>query len=220
MSSTGAGAEPGRSPSPRPDRREEILTAAAALLAEGGPGAVSVRAVAARAGLGASTVRYWFPSQDDLALAVASRTLTGILEDRRIAESDVPAAERLTECLVQFLPAPGTADDLAAAQAQGWLSFVVASAGPGATALGGALYARMLGTTRERVEAWLHRLAGEGALTADAVPDAALALLTRVDGLMLGLVLPGSTLTPGRAHAILADDVEHLLGRGADRARD
>ena len=177
-----------------------------------------MRAVAARAGLGASTVRYWFPSQDELSLALADRTLTGVLDDRRIAEEAVPAADRLAECAAQFLPALGTADGLVLAQAQGWLSFVTAAAGAGAAPAGAALYAQMLETTRQRVEAWLLLLAGEGALAQDAVPDAALALLTRIDGVMLGLVLPGSTLTLDRAHELLRRDVEQLLGGGPGRS--
>lgn len=214
-SATGERAGEGRWPAARPDRREQILTAGAELLAEGGPGAVSVRAVAARAGLGASTVRYWFPSQQELSLALASRTLTGVLEDRRIMETAVPPAERLAECMAQFLPSADTPQEHVAAQVHGWLAFVTASAGPGATAVGTALYTQMSTTTRERVEAWLHQLADEGALAEeDAVSGAAQALLTRVDGLMLSLVLPGSIVTLTAAHELLRRDAEHLLTSG------
>lgn len=48
-------------------RRAALLDAAAALLAEGGFGAVSHRAVAERAGLPLAATTYYFASRDDLA---------------------------------------------------------------------------------------------------------------------------------------------------------
>ena len=200
--------------SPRPDRREQILDAAGALVAEGGFAAASVRAVASRAGIGASTMRYWFPTQEALSAAVAQRMLSSQLDDARIDDASVPAAERLVECLDQFLPTaegPEVGPRGPVTQAETWFALVASAVGPAVTPIGQALYAGMLDTSRARVEGWLQRLAHEGALSTAEVPVAVLALLTRIDGLVLGLVLPGSTLDLATARAILARDVEHLL---------
>lgn len=73
-------------------------------MAKGGFTAASVRAVAARAGIGASTMRYWFPSQEALSTAIAQSALTLELRDERITDQPLPPAERLAEFLMQFLP--------------------------------------------------------------------------------------------------------------------
>ncbi|MGW9405860.1 TetR family transcriptional regulator [Arthrobacter sp. NPDC055585] len=85
-------------------RPESQLHAAEALVAKGGFTAASVRAVAARAGIGASTMRYWFPSQEALSTAIAQSALTLELRDERITDQPLPPAERLAEFLMQFLP--------------------------------------------------------------------------------------------------------------------
>ncbi|MBC2681407.1 TetR/AcrR family transcriptional regulator [Corynebacterium anserum] len=85
-------------------RREEIIEAARSIMAEAGIEAMSVRNVAARAGIGASTLRYYFPSHQELLDAVASDAMIGILQDCRIHDQSLPADERLIECLAQFLP--------------------------------------------------------------------------------------------------------------------
>jgi len=55
---------------PRSEKaRVAILRAARALLAEGGPGAVTMEAVAARAGVGKPTVYRWWPDRHAVAMA-------------------------------------------------------------------------------------------------------------------------------------------------------
>jgi AcrR family transcriptional regulator len=53
------------------DTRQRILRAAAALVAEGGPGALTFDAVAARLGLTKQAVIYWFPTKAELMAGVA-----------------------------------------------------------------------------------------------------------------------------------------------------
>lgn len=199
----------------RVDRREQILDAAQELLAEGGFAAVSVRAVAARAGIGASTMRYWFPSQESLSAAIARRALSVELGDGRIAEADLPAADRLTGCMSQFLPPADTDGRTALGPARAWFTLAQSALGADATPVGRAMYSGMVEASYAAVRRWLGLLVDEGALTAD-VPTAALALLTRVDGLMLGLLSPGSPLDPPTALAILRTDVERLLAEGQE----
>ncbi|QTV79795.1 TetR/AcrR family transcriptional regulator [Microbacterium sp. NIBRBAC000506063] len=86
------------------DRRKQILAAARELAATGGLAAVSVRSVATRAGIGASTLRHYFPTQQELHDAVLGATFDANLRDLRIAETAVSAEDRLVECLWQFLP--------------------------------------------------------------------------------------------------------------------
>lgn len=85
-------------------RCEEIVEAARSIMTEAGIEAMSVRNVAARAGIGASTLRYYFPSHQALLDAVAADAMIGMLQDCRIHNQKLPPDERLIECLAQFLP--------------------------------------------------------------------------------------------------------------------
>jgi AcrR family transcriptional regulator len=63
---------------PRSERaRVAILRAARALLADGGPGAVTMEAVAARAGVGKPTVYRWWPDRHAVAMAALMDTPPG-----------------------------------------------------------------------------------------------------------------------------------------------
>ncbi|MEJ5946115.1 TetR/AcrR family transcriptional regulator [Pseudokineococcus basanitobsidens] len=193
----------------RPDRREQILVAADQVVAEEGFSAVSVRTVAARAGIGASTLRYWFPSQDDLVTALARRRVDPFLDDRRIADAAVPPVERLAECLAQLLPAAEADRPVL----EDWAALLSTAVGPHATPLGRALYAGGQQSVAARVRAWLDVLVAEGALPAGRVPTAVPALLTRADGLALGLLPGGAVPDLATALAVLRADVEALLRR-------
>src|SRR6185295_10744759 len=52
-----------------PEAKKAILRAARALLAEGGPAAVTMEGVAARAGVGKPTVYRWWPDRHAVAMA-------------------------------------------------------------------------------------------------------------------------------------------------------
>lgn len=58
--------------------RRAILEAAQALLEEGGPGAVSMEAVAARAGVGKPTVYRWWPDRHAVAMAALMAKDAGV----------------------------------------------------------------------------------------------------------------------------------------------
>lgn len=72
--------------------RELILEAAAELIFEDGYGAASTRKVAARAGLKPSLVHYYFPTTDDLLLAVSRR---GADESDRMIERALASEDPL-----------------------------------------------------------------------------------------------------------------------------
>jgi AcrR family transcriptional regulator len=71
---------PGGKPRGRPRShaaREAILAAARELLSEGGPGAVTMEAVAARAGVGKPTVYRWWPDRHAVAMAALMAAAPG-----------------------------------------------------------------------------------------------------------------------------------------------
>lgn len=90
---TERGAEPGR---PRSERsRRAILRAVLSLTREIGYGAVTTRAIAARAGVGRQTLFRWWPSK-------AAIVLEALLEDARL-QIQTPETDSLVEDLGAFL---------------------------------------------------------------------------------------------------------------------
>lgn len=205
----------GQSPGPAApsDRSGQIVAAAVAIVREDGIDAVSVRRVAARAGVGASTLRHYFPTQRDLNEAVAARVLAVTLDDRRIADANLDPVERLVDCLWQFVEG----DEAVRIR---WLDLVHGAVTHGPDSLPAQLLAGFTATGRARMVAWLDRLAVEGHLDAQDVAGASTALAVRVDGLGLALLLPGSGVDAEGARAMLVDDVTRLLtARRTDRRR-
>lgn len=193
------------------DRRQQVVDAASRIAAERGFGALSVRAVAARAGIGASTLRHYYPTQRDLYDAVVRASLDAQLTDGRVADRSVPPGDRLVECLAQLLPR----DEGGRGDLRGWLALHTAAVGPGRSEEGARLLAALTRHGRERVDGWLAVLGDEGALRPVPREQLAVALLAVVDGLCLALV-GGGALTVADAHRVLADAVERLALLGAD----
>lgn len=188
------------------DRREQIVQAAVALVREGGLDVLSVRAVAARAGIGASTLRHYFPRQRDLNVAVAARLMSVQIDDRRIHDRHVDPAERLLECLSQFL-----AEDDDRAHLVAWLDLLHGAVTQREDSLRGQVLAGFGAAGDERVTAWLEQLASEGHLDAAEVERGALGLLVRLDGLGLAMLDPSLPVDRAEAERMLAEDVERLL---------
>lgn len=193
------------------DRREQILAAARELAASGGLAAVSVRSVATRAGIGASTLRHYFPKQQELHDAVLGATFDANLRDLRIAETAVSAEDRLVECLWQFLP-PRGADELSLAQ---WAAQVTAVLQPDASAEVVRVWVLLVARGRERVALWLEQLADEGIVERALIQRHVRLLLALIDGVGIGLMSPGEErLTHDEADGILRDAVRGVLARG------
>ncbi|USQ79674.1 TetR/AcrR family transcriptional regulator [Ornithinimicrobium faecis] len=170
------------------DRRHQIVQAAQAVIAQEGLGALSVRTTAARAGIGASTLRHYFPTQQALFDAVVSDSFNAQLDDLRIADTHVPAADRLLECLAQFLP---PSDD-EIAQLLNWLAMYTAALGPDRTEQGARALISLTELGRQRVVAWLEVLGDQGELRHLDMARHAAVLLTHLDGLCLALLAPDS----------------------------
>src|SRR5690606_13815979 len=78
-----------------PGTRERILAAAAAILGEDGMAArLSVRAVAARAGVSTGSLRHHFPTQQRLRDEVMRRINDWIAPAERIRDASLPARDR------------------------------------------------------------------------------------------------------------------------------
>ncbi|WP_194288589.1 TetR/AcrR family transcriptional regulator [Ornithinicoccus halotolerans] len=195
-----------------PDRRREILEAAHALLAEKGEHGrtgLSVREVAARAGIGASTLRHYFPSQGALYEAVVVDAFHAQVSDLRIADATVPAGERLAECLQQFLPP----DEEARPQLAAWLAMYAVAAGPEQSGPARSLLTTLIAQGRSRVDAWLALLQEQGALADTGREHLTTLLTSTVDGLCLGLLAPGSTLSLAEARGMLREVVDAVAVR-------
>jgi DNA-binding transcriptional regulator YbjK len=78
-----------------PDRRGAIVAAALEVIGEAGPGGFTQPRVAARAGLRQSHLTYYFPTRDDLLVAVADeavRRRVAVLQEAQAA-ADGPRAQ-------------------------------------------------------------------------------------------------------------------------------
>jgi AcrR family transcriptional regulator len=94
---------------PRTDIQPRILKAARArFLAEGVDGA-SLRTIAADAGTNVGMIFYYFPTKDDLFLAVVEQVYAGLLEDlgRALSPDLLPVRQRLERAFARL----GTASD-------------------------------------------------------------------------------------------------------------
>lgn len=168
------------------DTRSRIIEAAAAILHSGGEARLSVRSVATRAGVGASTLRYYFPTQRSLIEAALADTYTEAMPDERIRDRSVPARDRLRECLLNML-APFDNETQARAM---WTSIHDAFISFEAKDESRRAYAELARQADLRVESWLSVLDEEGALTPGTVPRHARFLITVIDGLSVARALP------------------------------
>ena len=91
-----------------------------------GQASLSVRAVAKEAGIGASTLRHYFPTQSDLHEAIARGSMDVAVKDFSIDDSSLDPAERLFECCAQFLPTHEHRD----MQLELWFTMHMSALGP------------------------------------------------------------------------------------------
>lgn len=167
--------------------RDRIVSAATAMMQEGAP-RLSVRAVAARAGVGASTLRHHFPTQRDLINAALTATYEAAMPDERIRDTSMPPRERLRECLRRLLDpfnTPGEARDV-------WTNLLHTFAAAEADTNTRAAYEVLEERAQGRIRAWLAILEEEGVLAPGDDARRSDFLLTVVDGLSIARALPPS----------------------------
>lgn len=95
------GGRPRRSGVVAEDPRGDILKAAAELFAAKGFGSTRMDAIAERAGLGQSSLYYWFRSKDEILRGIMNQNRVSLEAARALSERDEPAAVRLYIVLYQ-----------------------------------------------------------------------------------------------------------------------
>lgn len=184
-------------------RRDQIVEAARALLEEGEPRALSVRVVAARSGVGASTLRHYFPTQLDLRSAVLATYIDDAIGDARILDEAITPRDRLIECLLQFLPP--TLD------ATTWRLAIGGLFGEESAVKGGdRTWALLAERYHGRVAAWLGILVAEGAVEGD-VDRHARFLVAVVDGLAIGRLAEASATRDSDERQVIEDAVDAVV---------
>jgi AcrR family transcriptional regulator len=192
-------------PSVEPERREQLIAAAARVIARSGYDAATVRDVAREAGVSTGVIAYYFEGKDDLfehVLRSASRAFRSRLERAR------DAAETPRERLLALAEAATPADDEAARAHALWIDFWARAArDPGLAGLTVRLY-----------DGWRSEIADAvrdgqlaGAFRDDADPDAfARGFAAAADGLATHVVLHRGTVTADDMRAACAALVDAL----------
>ncbi len=194
--------------------RERIMEAAKAMMQEGAE-RLSVRAVAARAGIGASTLRHYFPTQHDLLNSVLTSVYETAMPDERIRDTTVPPRDRLRECLWSIfdpITTPDEAKDV-------WVKMLESFAGSQVSQDMQAGYRVIIAQAERRVGAWLAILEEEGALAPGDNARRTHFLLTVVDGLSVERALPRSESYLEDAAATLALAVDAVFDGAGVRVR-
>ncbi|MBL7252947.1 TetR/AcrR family transcriptional regulator [Paractinoplanes lichenicola] len=178
--------------------RDKILIAAAEMLGEDAGSTLSVRAVAARAGVSTGSLRHFFPTQRALRDAVLAGIYDYIASGDEIHDRSIPARDRLAGCLRQVLTPGG---ELRAAWVKVFEAFLV----PEPTGETDAAYLAMEREGLRRVESWLAVLVREGALPEGDNTRRARFLNTVLNGLSIERALPHDD-------ALLTSETETLYG--------
>ncbi|BBG03761.1 MULTISPECIES: TetR/AcrR family transcriptional regulator [Pseudonocardia] len=166
--------------------RDKILRAAMQLFGEGPGARLSVRAVAARAGVSTGSLRYHFPTQRALQDEVLTRVYDLAIPDDRINDRSVPARDRLVDCLRQVLGGAGVGEQARANLLRVVEQFVQPEPDE-------EIRAAYLAIEREilrRTIYWLTALEKEGALPEGDNARRARFLMAVVDGLGLTRAMP------------------------------
>ncbi|GAB2626982.1 hypothetical protein Aab01nite_80040 [Paractinoplanes abujensis] len=170
----------------RTGSRERILAAAAAMLAEDVTASLSVRAVAARAGVSTGSLRFHFPNQRALKDAVLGRIYGHMFPDDPIKDRSLPARDRLVTCLRQVLAPAGVGEQAREAWTIAYRTYIAAEP----TEEVRAAYLGLEQGGWRRIEYWLSVLADEGALPKEDHARRVRFLLTVLNGLSIERALP------------------------------
>jgi AcrR family transcriptional regulator len=166
--------------------REKILRAAAEMIAEDMTATLSVRAVAARAGVSTGSLRFHFPTQRALQDAVLARIYEHVFPDDPIRDRTLPARDRLVNCLRQVLASAGVGEEARRAWGAAYEAFIA----PEPTEEVRTAYLAYERASAGRVEYWLGVLADEGVLSHEDRTRQVKFLLTVLNGLSIERALP------------------------------
>lgn len=166
--------------------RRKILDAATSMIQEGREQRLTVRAVAARAGVGMGTLRHYFPTQRVLLDAVLASMYDSAMPDDRIHDTALPARQRLVDNLGKLVAAIGTGDE---ARIQ-WSDLYRNYISPEAPDDIRGTYIAFEEQAARRVETWLAVLVEQRALEEGDNTARAHFLLSVVNGLVVSRALP------------------------------
>jgi TetR/AcrR family transcriptional repressor of bet genes len=183
-------------------RREALIDATCAALAEGGLAGISVRSLCARAGVSPGLLRHYFAGIDDLVCAAYAAT--GARIDAIIAAAEANAGDdpraRLTAYLTASFRPPITDPELLGS----WTGFwALARTNARAAEIHRAGYAAY----RQRLAALLL----DAGVDPNVAGNEAIALTALVDGLWLELVLDPAAFGSDRAISLVASAINRLL---------
>src|SRR3954469_17465587 len=186
-------------PSVEQERREQLIAAAARVIARSGYDAATVRDVAREAGVSTGVIAYYFDGKDDLfahVLRTASRAFRSRLE-RAGAGAETPR-----ERLLALAEAATPADEEAARAHALWIDFWARAARDPELA---GLTVRLYDGWRREIAAAVREGQRAGAFRDDADPDAfARGVAAAADGLATHVVLHRGTVTPDDMRAASA----------------
>ena len=166
--------------------RDRILWTAMTMIGEDASTSLSVRAVAARAGVSSGSLRYHFPTQRALQDAVLTGLYDVLVPDGRIHETHIPPRDRLVDCLRQVLEPAGVGEQ----SRKGWLHIVENFIASEPTPDVRDTYLSYEREGQRRVSYWLTVLVDEGALVPGDNDRRARFLNTVIDGLSIQRALP------------------------------
>lgn len=188
-------------------RREALLFAAIEIIAESGPGAATVRAIADRAGVTPGLIRHYFASKDELTRTAYVTMMAQMAAENKAAIDAIPgdAVTRVAVCVANWLrPSVMEPGALIA-----WAGFVPAIRADMATrAAHAATYLAFRGQWEELITA----LPQHATKRADEIRALATACNGMIDGLWFEGALQPETLDPDTLAAIGLDAIGALLG--------
>ncbi|GAA1645965.1 TetR/AcrR family transcriptional regulator [Actinoplanes couchii] len=164
--------------------REKIAEAARRLAMTDGLGALSVRAVAREAGVGATTLRHYFPAQIDLYHAVATYHVQSLVSDLSITDETLDPQQRLYDCLAQFLPPA----EHPRATLESWFELHRLAFAPDATTAIRTSVSSAHQVSWGILHRWLTVLADQGHLPAGRVDDHVGTALVLINGINLTML--------------------------------
>jgi AcrR family transcriptional regulator len=191
--------------------RDKIIAAALAIRRKDRHASLSVRSVAAEAGVSVGTLRHFFPTQRDLRNAVFSELYANVYPDGDLYDRSVPAKDRLMARLQQRLATAGTLEQTI----QIWNETYSRYFSLESTEAERTEFAEQGRHTIERISHWLNVLIEEGAMPDGNVEQRARFLLTVSTGILIDRVLPWEDPGLERETAILALAVEAVFGSSA-----
>lgn len=186
-------------------RRQAMIDATAACLAEKGVAGASVRAICAKAGVSPGLLRHYFPGIDALiaeTYRATSARLSAIVDAAVAAAGDDKRARLIAYVTANFRPP--VADSTLFST---WIAFwSLIKTDPQIAAIHRESYAAF--------RAGLEELLTDCGMDGAQAGSVAIGLTALTDGLWLELSLDSSTFTPDRASAIAITWVDTLLNPG------